>query len=211
MPKTPIDYSKTIIYKLVHKEDIYDENIYVGHTTDMTKRKYEHKSNCNNPNSKQYNCKKYQFIRENGGIENWEMILVEKYPCKDVYEARAKERQIQVESKSKLNSNIAGRTKEEWSNDNKEKTSEYHKKYQINNKEIILERSKKHYKENQDEKLEYQKNRYYENREIINEKLKEKIKCNICGFEGRKSDLKRHQKSKKCINYNNECANLKKY
>jgi predicted GIY-YIG superfamily endonuclease len=207
MPKVPVDYSKTCIYKLVHKEDINDENIYIGHTTDMTKRKYEHKSHCNNPNSKQYNCKKYQFIRENGGWENWEMILVENYPCKDVNEAKAKERQHQVELKSKLNSDIVGRTKEEWSNDNKNKIIEYKEKYQTNNKEIIIERSKKHYQENIDKKLEYQKQRYYDKRETINQMKKEKIKCNICGFEGRKTDLARHQKSKKCINYNiNKCA-----
>jgi len=30
MPKTPIDYSKTIIYKIEHVED--DNLVYVGHT-----------------------------------------------------------------------------------------------------------------------------------------------------------------------------------
>ena len=38
MPRTPIDYSNTIIYKLRHKEDNENDNIYVGHTTDFTKR-----------------------------------------------------------------------------------------------------------------------------------------------------------------------------
>ena len=33
MPKIPVDYSKTQIYKLVHKNDTDDQNIYVGHTT----------------------------------------------------------------------------------------------------------------------------------------------------------------------------------
>ena len=47
MPRTPIDYSKTLIYKLVHKEDYDNENIYIGSTTDFVKRKNSHKSCCN--------------------------------------------------------------------------------------------------------------------------------------------------------------------
>ena len=47
MPRLPIDYSRTIIYKLVHKDDLDDVNIYVGHTTDFTKRKNRHKVSCN--------------------------------------------------------------------------------------------------------------------------------------------------------------------
>jgi len=83
MPKTPIDYAKTIIYKLVHKDDLYDENIYTGHTTEMTKRKYNHKACCTKPNKKEYNQKKYKYIRDNGGWDEWLMIEIEKYPCKD--------------------------------------------------------------------------------------------------------------------------------
>ena len=52
MPKVPIDYAKTIIYKLVHKDDLYDENIYTGHTTDFICRKNHHKSVCNNSKKK---------------------------------------------------------------------------------------------------------------------------------------------------------------
>ena len=41
MPKKNIDYSKGLIYKIQH-EDI-EELLYVGSTTDITRRKYEHK------------------------------------------------------------------------------------------------------------------------------------------------------------------------
>ena len=47
MPLTNIDFSKTIMYKICCKNlNIID--IYVGHTTDFKKRKYCHKSDCNN-------------------------------------------------------------------------------------------------------------------------------------------------------------------
>jgi predicted GIY-YIG superfamily endonuclease len=47
MPKTQIDYSKTIMYKIVPK-DLNNNYIYVGSTTDFTKRKYTHKASCFN-------------------------------------------------------------------------------------------------------------------------------------------------------------------
>ena len=41
MPRIAIDYTNTIIYKIQHKDK--EELIYVGHTTDFTKRKSAHK------------------------------------------------------------------------------------------------------------------------------------------------------------------------
>jgi hypothetical protein len=49
---------------------------YVGHTTDFTKRKNNHKKSCNNSKSKDYNLKVYDFIRKNGGWDNWSIVLV---------------------------------------------------------------------------------------------------------------------------------------
>ena len=46
MPRTPIDYSKSVIYKIQHLEK--DELVYVGSTTNFVKRKNKHKSCCKN-------------------------------------------------------------------------------------------------------------------------------------------------------------------
>ena len=165
MPKTPIDYAKTIIYKLVHKDDLYDENIYTGHTTDFICRESSHKSKCNNANSKDYNQKKYQYIRENGGWDEWLMIEIEKYPCKDRPEAIARERVIQAEMKAKLNSNIAGRKYKEYMKDNQEKFKEYFKQYYQDNRDKRLEQSKQYRQDNRDKKLEYEKQYYQDNRD----------------------------------------------
>ena len=62
-------------YKIVCK----DENItdcYVGSTINFNHRKRCHKENCYNNKLKQYNCKVYQFIRNNGNWENWEIPIV---------------------------------------------------------------------------------------------------------------------------------------
>jgi hypothetical protein len=89
MPKNEIDYSNTIIYKIYCKDsNIHD--VYVGHTTNFIKRKCMHKSSCNSLN---YKYKIYETIRNNGGWENWEMVELAKYNCKDNLEARIKEQQ----------------------------------------------------------------------------------------------------------------------
>ena len=76
MPKKPIDYSKTHFYKFVCKDtSIID--CYVGHTTDFTKRKNQHKTRCCNPNNPKHNYTVYHCIRCNGGWENWDMILID--------------------------------------------------------------------------------------------------------------------------------------
>ena len=54
MPKTIINYSKTIIYRIVCR-DLTIKDCYIGHTTNFIKRKQAHKSNCNNINYKAYN------------------------------------------------------------------------------------------------------------------------------------------------------------
>ncbi len=56
MPRTNIDYSNTIIYKLCCK-DLTITDIYIGHTTDMRRRKWNHKGRCNNIKDKKYNLK----------------------------------------------------------------------------------------------------------------------------------------------------------
>lgn len=91
MPRCDIDYSNTVIYKIV-SNDLTITFTYVGHTTDFTKRKNKHKTDCNNSNSKSYNLKLYETIRESGGWDNWTMVLIENYKCNSGEEARKKER-----------------------------------------------------------------------------------------------------------------------
>ena len=119
MTKTPTDYSKSLIYKLCSNDtDITD--IYVGSTTNFNYRKYNHKSCCYNEKNRSYNYNLYKFIRENGGWEEWNMILIEYYPCKTKLELEKKEREIIENLKSTLNNAIPTRTIKEWREENKE-------------------------------------------------------------------------------------------
>ena len=140
MPKKDPDYSKTIIYRIICKNPSITD-CYVGHTTNFVERKCQHKYNCNNKKTKSY---VYQFIRANGGWENWDIVEIEKYPCNDSNEALKRERYNFELYNATLNNNIPSRTMKEWNNDNKE----YQKEYRENNKE-----KKKEYYENNKDKI----------------------------------------------------------
>ena len=130
MTKTNIDYSKTIIYKIVCN-DLNVTEIYVGHTTNFTKRKYSHKNSCVNEKNELYDLKIYQTIRQNGGWDNWSMIEIEKYPSSDGNEARARERFWFEELQANLNMQYPNRSLNE-----SKKASD--KKYYDKNKESLL-------------------------------------------------------------------------
>ena len=68
------DYTKTIIYKLINYD--FPELVYVGSTTNFTKRKYNHKNAVFNDKNKGHHLKLYVSIRENGGWESWDMIKI---------------------------------------------------------------------------------------------------------------------------------------
>ena len=119
MPKVPKNYQDTVIYKIVCN-DLNIEDVYVGHTTNFTKRKCQHKSATNYENGTKYNLKIYKTIRDNGGFENWSMIEIEKYPCNDLQEAINRERYYYELLNAKLNTVIPARNIQEYYKDNKE-------------------------------------------------------------------------------------------
>lgn len=112
MPKSPIDYTSALIYKIVCN-DIAITNVYVGSTTDFTQRKYQHKHYCTHVENKINKLKIYQTINDNGGWNNWNMVEIEKYPCKDKRELEARERYWFELLKADLNSHCPLKTIDE--------------------------------------------------------------------------------------------------
>ena len=184
MPKKDMDYSRTIIYRIVCKDTSITE-CYVGHTTNFTKRKCQHKHVCNNEKSKDYNIYLYQFIRKTGGWDDWSMIEIEKYPCNDVNEALKRERYNLELYNATLNRCIPSRS-----------IQDYHKDYYEGNKEKILMYYKEWSGKNK-EKLKESKKQYYEiNKDTISKNREELALCE-CGCEVRKINMLRHQKTDK--------------
>jgi hypothetical protein len=105
MPRTSINYSNTIIYKIQHNDK--DELIYVGHTTDFTKRKSSHKLITRSEKDKAYNRQLYKMIRDNGGWESFKMIEIKTFSCTNKREAEAEEDKVMRELKATMNMNRA--------------------------------------------------------------------------------------------------------
>tara|TARA_R110002012_G_C11471024_1_gene593961 strand:+ start:142 stop:729 length:588 start_codon:yes stop_codon:yes gene_type:complete len=148
-------YDNGKIYKLI---DNTNGNIYIGSTIQpLYKRKSQHKVQGNNK------CRS-KFIIDNG---DYDIILIEKYPCESKEELEARERYY-IKSIDCINKNIPGRSSVEWYQDNKERIleksknkiktderKEYEKEYALKNKDIINEKSKLWYQDNKDKKREY--------------------------------------------------------
>jgi len=171
-------YENTIIYKITCKDTSIKDS-YVGHTTDFRQRYTKHKSTCNNVNSASYNIKLYKTIRENGDWNNWEMNIIEKYPCKNVEEAKERERFWIEKEGCSLNMQIPYKTKEEkeismliYNAINEEKISFQKKQWYEENKQEILEKAKDNYQENKEHKLEYQKQYAEQHKDKIKEQQK---------------------------------------
>lgn len=173
MPRKAMDYSKSVVYKICCK-DIDIKDCYVGSTTCLRNRKTTHKSICNNNKHKAYNCPVYKFIRDNGNWDNWEVVMLEEYPeCKSGEELLKYEREHMEMLGATLNKVVIGRTMKEWCEDNKGKLQVYFQEYRENNKDEIRV------------------------------KAREKVKCDFCGSMISKSNIKQHQRSKKCLAHQN--------
>ena len=166
MPRKEIDYSKTVIYKIVCN-DLNVKDVYVGHTTDFTKRKASHKGVFNCPNHHNYNLKVYKTIRDNGGWENWTMIEIEKYPCNDKNEACSRERHFFELLNATMNIHCPTLNIEKNNATNKR----CHKIYVEAHKDEMKEYMKKYH-------AEYDKAYYQANKE----RYLEKKTCDVCGM-----------------------------
>lgn len=175
MPKTPTDYSKTIIYKICCKDPSITD-VYVGHTTNMIKRRSCHKIRCTDETSNNYNLYVYDFIRNHGSWKNWEIIQIEEYNCKNKEEALKQERFWLDELNASLNKVLPTRNSKEYRNDNKEYCYNKIKEWRKDNQEYFKHQQKEYY-------------------ESIKEKRNEKIICE-CGCQISKTNLKRHQTGK---------------
>ena len=121
----------------IYKLEMDNKIIYIGSTTNMTRRKYEHKNDCFNQNKSHYNCNLYKIIRKQGIIkENFKRYIKMIWIC-DVeftkrYELKA------VEAKYITELNPIGNTlcpygknwdTKQYYKDNIEKIKQYNKIY----------------------------------------------------------------------------------
>jgi hypothetical protein len=218
MPLKAINYDNTHFYKICCN-DVNINEIYIGRTTNFTKRKQKHKYSCNNENDKEHHKYAYQFIRNNGGWINWSMVLIDTMKCDGNLEADKIEREYIEKFKAMLNKNIPTRTSKEYYEAHKEKSKEYYeahkekskeyyeankeqnkerttkncKAYHEANKENINQRHKQYREANKEKSKEY----YEANKERINEQRKQYREAN-------KEQISQHSKEYRANKLNND-------
>ncbi len=198
------NYENTVIYKIVCK-DLNTPNSYVGNTTQFIKRKGDHKRHCNS----NHHYKVYQFIKDNGGWDNFDMIEIEKFPCKDGNEARARERYWYEQLSSNLNmikpliteDRIEYKKQQDknYNKLNKESIAAKKKITQQLNKISIAVKKKEYYESNKE--IWAQNNKIY--RETNIDKIKERertVHLCECGCTYTQQHKSRHMKSPKHLN-----------
>ena len=214
-----------IIYKLVSR-DINIPELYVGSTCSFRARKCGHKKCCNNENDKKYKYNVYQYIRNNGGWDNFDMIQVEEFKHDTSRELHARERYWIEQLKATLNKQIPTRTKAEYDklyrHNNKDVIAERDKIYRQNNKETIAVKDKQYrqdhleaivareklYRQNNTEKIAEKNKRYQQkNKEAISEKNKLKYTCE-CGLTIRVREKSAHNKSAKHLAREGQLSHL---
>jgi len=160
-------------YKIVCNDSNVTQ-IYVGSTVNLKNRKKCHKYDCINPNSNKYNLKVYKFIRDNGGWNNWQFVILETKECIDEYEAYQIEQQYIDNLKSELNSQ---------SSYTRLTKHDYFKQYNT------------HYRR---ENPEYDKQRYQQNN------LSEKYCCLLCKGSYTYHNIFKHEQTQKHLKFINK-------
>lgn len=195
MPKKAIDYSKALIYKLVCKDPTIPD-LYVGSTTNKKQRKSQHKHHCNNESSVNYNFYVYQVIRDHGGWDNWEMILIEYYPCHSELELLQRERYWREHLNATLNTIQNMGLLKELGQVN------YSKHYYDSNKKQIRIKQKVKYETHKSTIIAQQGKYYCKNKAKVLLHAGTKHKCE-CGCDYTQANKSRHMKTAKHQDYEN--------
>jgi len=173
-----MDYHNGKIYAIrSHQTD----KIYIGSTTSLlSKRLYGHKQNF-----KKWKNGKYSYVSsfELMKYDDVYIELLQGYSCDTKMELHKREGEF-IRSENCVNKNVAGRTKKEHYQENKEKTKEWRE----NNKDKI----KEYYQDNNDKLKEYSKEYYQGNKDKINKQYE----CE-CGGKYTHQNKSTHFKRKK--------------
>ena len=197
---------KYYIYKLVCN-NIEVKYAYVGHTKNWSQRKSKHKYD--SKDEKTAHRKVYKIITENGGWENWCMILQQICFCESKADAVEIERRYyDALNEHAINTYRPMRTSEElkeyqaeWNKqyriDNESTVKQYLKNYRNDNKDALKEQRKQYRNDNKETIASSKKLFYIDNKEKIASRLSEKIYCDACKCCTSRRHISRHNKSQR--------------
>lgn len=183
------DYTKGKIYSIrSHQTD----EVYIGSTiSPLSKRMGQHREKYNKWKKGEHHyftCFKLLDLGD-AYIE-----LVQDCPCENKQQLERREGEIMRITQRCINKQIAGRTWEEYYEDNGDKIRQRVNEYRLNNLEVINEKKKQYYEENKEKILQKKKNNYEVNKEKLLEqqkKYREKNKAKIQAY------MKEYRENKK--------------
>ena len=198
-------YQNGKIYKIWSLE--IDE-IYIGSTIQpLHKRMYKHKNDA----KKHIQYKLYKEMTRLGE-DAFRIELIENYPCSHRDELHKREGHWIRELKATLNMRIAGRSTQEYYQDNRESKltkqttyrlqhleaiAETNKLYRLKNTIKISEQRKAFREANKDQLQEKSKNYREQNKEKIKAHNSEVHVCPICGSSYTHNHKARHERTRK--------------
>ena len=163
-----VNYNQCYVYKLSSK----NENIpqcYIGSTTNLKKRLYNHRNSNNNENNKNYNMGLYKFIRDNGGFDEFKIEILEELSCNNKQELHTIEKNYIIQNNDLLNLKIPTRTQKQYYDENSDKIKEYQKKLRIQN---IEKYGDEYINKKREYQREYQNNNRQKTRDYSNKWVK---------------------------------------
>lgn len=163
-----------IIYEIVCKDATIVDR-YIGSTIKFQKRLILHKSRSNNINGKCCSNNLYNFIRNNGGWDNFSMNTLEKYIFDNIICLKERERLYYEIYEPSLNERTPYVKLDQFNahryNISRDKCLENRKKYYDANRELILKKSKEY---NMREDVKQKRSEYNKQYALLN---KDKIKA----------------------------------
>lgn len=185
-------YQNGKIYKITGTDD---SMVYIGSTIRTLGQRFKnHLSDYRRwKNGKYHNITAFELF-EKFGVENCNMVLVEKFPCNDKESLERREGHHIKITNGCVNIMVAGRSRKEYADDNKDSITNYQKTYYETNGEKIRENGIANYKKNQKQKLEYAKRYKEENKEKIQKIKTEQLICE-CGCVSARNNMWRHRQT----------------
>ena len=162
-----MNYQNGKIYCI--RNHINDE-VYVGSTTQsLSKRMATHRIDMK---TSKKDMMLYALMNEIG-VEHFYIELIEECLCENKDQLRKKEGE-HIRQMGTLNKRIAGRSRKEYHEDNREAILERQKEYHTNNREAILQKQKEYHTNNREARLNKQKEYHEANKDNINERRRER-------------------------------------
>jgi hypothetical protein len=144
-------YQNGKIYRIWSLET---DDIYVGSTVDMLhKRMYKHRNDAKKGRTNM----KIHLEMQRIGIDSFKIELIENYPCQTIQELHMREGHWIRTLTPSLNQLIAGRTRKEWVDVNKDNLIQKRKERWLINNVKYLARKKLYYEQHKTEILQKQK------------------------------------------------------